>query len=716
MEGTPFGRYRLVELIGRGGMGEVWKAFDTATRRVVAVKVLPAQLAADPVFEERFRHEAFAAAGLNNPHVVPIHNFGEIEGRLYVDMRLIEGQDLEHVLKAGPMAPARAVKIIEQIASALNAAHKIGLVHRDVKPSNILVAEDDFSYLIDFGIARAAGETKLTATGNVVGTWPYMAPERFTTGQSDTRSDIYALTCVLYECLTSSRPFPGESVEQQIAGHLTTPPPRVSLRIPGVSPALDAVIAAGMAKDPEDRYGTTTEMARAAQAAIAGDGRTQPAKPGSSKTAAGVAPATPTRAFVDEDTEKHWTPRPARPIEKVEPESDATQARPAEHVEKAWAPTEMQPADQGLQPPWAPTQAGPPEHVAKAWAPTHLGAPAPHAENAAAPTQAQPAAAPEPDDTARWPWYRRTAVVVPIAIVMIVAAVATILLVISGGDEPPPGGSAQPPGAGLNGTFTAAFGAPTQPNGQPFNDASGGTETWVFKSDCKSGACVASATKTSGSVSAATTLVFDKVDDHWESVTAKQATCQGAGATEIWESMSLQSQPDGSLKGEFIVRSPNPSCASNRPVTFTQQSDAGQGVSIADPATLPARVASPAQALYGRYQEVDTYKDGNRSADVSFDIQTYCLRTGDRCLSYWLTPNDVKILIFERNQFVLANRSSDSTCKDGGPAHREISLQYPLPSPAQDPITLLTGTGHYTITGACPFNSDFDSRVQRTGD
>lgn len=222
MEGTPFGRYRLVELIGRGGMGEVWKAFDTATRRVVAVKVLPAQLAADPVFEERFRHEAFAAAGLNNPHVVPIHNFGEIEGRLYVDMRLIEGGDTEHVLAAGPMEPVRAVKIIEQIASALNAAHKIGLVHRDVKPSNILVAEDDFSYLIDFGIARAAGETKLTATGNVVGTWPYMAPERFTTGQSDTRSDIYALTCVLYECLTSSRPFPGESVEQQIAGHLTS--------------------------------------------------------------------------------------------------------------------------------------------------------------------------------------------------------------------------------------------------------------------------------------------------------------------------------------------------------------------------------------------------------------------------------------------------------------------------------------------------------------
>ncbi|MGZ5395386.1 MAG: protein kinase domain-containing protein [Mycobacterium sp.] len=750
MEGTPFGKYRLVELIGRGGMGEVWKAFDTATRRVVAVKVLPAQLAADPTFEERFRHEAFAAAGLNNPHVVPIHNFGEIEGRLYVDMRLIEGQDLENVLSDGPMEPARAVKIIEQIASALNAAHKIGLVHRDVKPSNILVAEDDFSYLIDFGIARAAGDTKLTATGNVVGTWPYMAPERFTTGQSDTRSDIYALTCVLYECLTSSRPFPGNSVEQQIAGHLTTPPPRPSIKIPGVSPELDTVIASGMAKDPEERYGTTTEMARAATAAIASGGRTQPAaKPGSARTAAGVAPSAPTRAFVEEDTVRQVTPKPARPVEPasdatqarpVEPPADATQARPAEappqwapthagtpeHVEKAWAPTKAQPA----QPEWAPTQAGPPEHVAKAWAPTHMGAPASHAESAAAPTQAQPAQAPSPpsppdaatpqqksDDDAPWPWYRRTAVVVPIAIVMIVAAVATILLVIGGDEEPNPNLSA-PGGAGPNGTFAASFGAPTQPNGQPFQDASGGSETWVITSACEdgNGKCVASATKVNGSLTTATALVLDEVDGRWESVNAKEGKCGGGASTEVWESMSLQSQPDGSLEGELTVRSTNTNCASNRPVTFTRTGDPQDGVSVVDPASLPARVASPAEALYGRYQEVDTYKDGNRSADVSFDIQTYCLRTGDRCLSYWLNPNDVKILTFAKNQFDLANRSSDSTCKEGGPAHREITLQYPLPTPAQDPITLLTGNGHYTVTGSCPFNSDFDSRVQRTGD
>ncbi len=760
MEGTPFGKYRLVELIGRGGMGEVWKAFDTATRRVVAVKVLPAQLAADPTFEERFRHEAFAAAGLNNPHVVPIHNFGEIEGRLYVDMRLIEGQDLENVLSEGPMEPARAVKIIEQIASALNAAHKIGLVHRDVKPSNILVGEDDFSYLIDFGIARAAGETKLTATGNVVGTWPYMAPERFTTGQSDKSSDIYALTCVLYECLTSSRPFPGDSVEQQIAGHLTTPPPRPSIKIPGVSPELDAVIASGMAKDPEKRYGTTTEMARAASAAIVNGRRTQPAKPGSAPTAAGVAPSASTRAFQDEDTEKHWHKTQARPAETggagrgcntgptgrdTGPTGRGRDTGPAgrtgtapvgaDQGRRTGACREGLGADAGSTGrPGTPAPVGPdPGRPARARA-EGLGANASWCAGAAcrergSSYEARPVEDPRPpsppdtstaekglDDDESWPWWRRTAVVVPIAVVMIVAAVATILLVIGGDESDPSRPPPPPPGAGPNGTFAAAFGAPTQPNGQPFQGASGGSETWVIKSACNNGACVASATKVNGTLSTATTLVLDEVDDRWESVSAKQGTCQGVGSTEVWESMSLQSQPDGSLEGEFIVRSTNPSCASNRPVTFTRTGDAESGVSVVDPATLPARVVSPAEALYGSYQEVDTYKDGNRSADVSFDIQTYCLRTGERCLSYWLTPNDVKILIYSKNQFVLANRSSDSTCKEGGPAHREITLQYPLPSPAQDPITLLTGTGHYTVTGACPFNSDFDSKVQRTGD
>ncbi|MGH3960743.1 protein kinase domain-containing protein [Mycobacterium sp.] len=264
-----FGRYQLLELLGRGGMGEVFRAYNTVTDRVVAIKLLPAHLADDPEFQRRFRREAHTAAGLNDPHVVPIHNYGEIDGQLYVDMRLIEGGDLGSVIAddGGRLTPARAVAIIEQVAAALDAAHEVGLVHRDVKPSNILLTARNFVYLIDFGIARAANQTALTSTGHTVGTLAYMAPERFS-GTIDPRSDVYSLACVLHECLTGHRPYPGDSLEQQLAGHLNTPPPRPSIRFPDIPPAFDAVIARGMAKNLDERYRTATELAEAARAAL----------------------------------------------------------------------------------------------------------------------------------------------------------------------------------------------------------------------------------------------------------------------------------------------------------------------------------------------------------------------------------------------------------------------------------------------------------------
>lgn len=268
MEETSFGKYQLVELLGRGGMGDVWRAYDTVTDRAVALKILSAEISHDEMFQQRFRREAHAAARLSSPHLIPIHTYGDINGRLYVDMRLIEGRDLQSVLSRGPLAPDRAVHIIEQVAKALHAAHRDGLLHRDVKPSNILLDADDFAYLIDFGIARAAGEVSLTAAGDVIGTYHYMAPERFSTAQVDARSDIYSLACVLYECLTAQHPFPGDSLEQQITCHRTSPPPRPTSANPGLPVGLDMVIAKGMAKNPGDRYGTAVELARAAHDAL----------------------------------------------------------------------------------------------------------------------------------------------------------------------------------------------------------------------------------------------------------------------------------------------------------------------------------------------------------------------------------------------------------------------------------------------------------------
>lgn len=269
MDATPFGHYQLQELIGRGGMGEVYRAYDTRTDRVVALKVLPPHLAQDATFQQRFRRESQAAAGVNDPHVVPIHGFGEIDGRLYLDMRLIEGRNLGTMLQdtEKPLGAPFAVMVVEQVGAALDAAHKAGLVHRDVKPSNILVTDRDFVYLIDFGLARTASEAGLTTAGNTLGTLAYMAPERFNAGQSDTRSDIYALTCVLYECLTGSRPYPADSLEQQIAGHMVSPPPRPSAIDPKLA-AFDDVIAKGMAKKPENRYQSAGDLAAAARRAL----------------------------------------------------------------------------------------------------------------------------------------------------------------------------------------------------------------------------------------------------------------------------------------------------------------------------------------------------------------------------------------------------------------------------------------------------------------
>lgn len=269
MDATPFGHYQLQELIGRGGMGEVYRAYDTKTDRVVAVKVLPPQLAQDAVFQQRFRRESQAAAGVNDPHVVPIHGYGEIDGRLYLDMRLIEGRTLGALLAETekPLEPDFAVQIVEQVASALDAAHQLGLIHRDVKPSNILLTKANFAYLIDFGLARTAGESGMTTAGSTLGTLAYMAPERFDGGFADARADTYALTCVLYECLTGARPYPADSLEQQIAGHMVSPAPKPSESNPRLA-AFDEVIAKGMAKKPEKRYQTGAELTAAARRAL----------------------------------------------------------------------------------------------------------------------------------------------------------------------------------------------------------------------------------------------------------------------------------------------------------------------------------------------------------------------------------------------------------------------------------------------------------------
>lgn len=268
--GSWFGPYRLLRLLGRGGMGEVYEAEDTRKGRIVALKLISPQFSHDPMFRARMQREAGAAGRLTEPHVVPIHDYGEINGQLYLDMRLIDGADLAAVLKRnGPMSPPRAVAIVRQIAAALDAAHAGGVTHRDVKPENILITGDDFAYLVDFGIARAAADPGLTQTGAAMGTYKYMAPERFADHEVTYLSDIYSLACVLGECLTGAPPFHADSIERLVAAHLMESAPRPSQVRPGrVPPALDEVVAKGMAKNPEERYHSAGDLANAALHAL----------------------------------------------------------------------------------------------------------------------------------------------------------------------------------------------------------------------------------------------------------------------------------------------------------------------------------------------------------------------------------------------------------------------------------------------------------------
>ena len=255
--GTRYGPYELRSLIGTGATGEVYRAYDTVKDRTVAVKLLPAEMAAEPGFRQRFRRECGIASRLQEPHVIPVHDFGEIDGVPFVDMHLVEGGSLRDLLRErGPLEPSRAASITAQVARALDAAHAAGLVHLGVRPENVLLTPDHFAYVVDFGIGHADASRV------------YMAPERFTTGRVGPQTDVYSLACLLYECLTGQPPFEGTDPGELKSAHLLSPAPRPSIMRRGVGRAFDDVITLGMAKQREARFASAGELARAASDAV----------------------------------------------------------------------------------------------------------------------------------------------------------------------------------------------------------------------------------------------------------------------------------------------------------------------------------------------------------------------------------------------------------------------------------------------------------------
>jgi serine/threonine-protein kinase len=286
--GTDFLGYRIEELIGRGGMGVVYRAYDLRLKRSVAVKFVAPSLALDERFRERFARETELLMSLEHPNVVPIYDAGDVEGRLYLAMRLVEGPDLGSLLRAeGALAPARTVAICAQIASALDAAHARGLVHRDVKPSNVLLDGSEHVYLADFGLTRSLGHP-IGESGEErsIGTPAYLAPEQLEGMAVDGRADVYSLGCVLYECLTGERVFPRDSRLAEAWAHLEEEPPRASRTGRSLPEQADRVISRALAKDPAERYPTCCALVAAAESAL---GLRRPARFGGRMAVAVVA-------------------------------------------------------------------------------------------------------------------------------------------------------------------------------------------------------------------------------------------------------------------------------------------------------------------------------------------------------------------------------------------------------------------------------------------
>ena len=316
--GTIIAGYRIDGTLGEGGMGTVYRATQLSLERVVAFKVVAPTLSDDISFRDRFRREGQLQAALDHPHIVPVYEAGEADSLLFLAMRLIEGTTLKALITSGQLGDRRSLRLLTQMGDALDAAHAKGLVHRDVKPQNILVGAGDHAYLTDFGLTKARGGTVVTEAGHFVGTIDYIAPEQARGEIATAASDVYSLTCVLCECLTGQPPFVRASEERTLFAHLADPPPQLSALRSDLPPAIDELVARGMAKDPAERPESARELMLEARRALGALPAAAPAEPEAGATRLAPAPqagATRIATAADVATGAAALPAPGAPAQ-----------------------------------------------------------------------------------------------------------------------------------------------------------------------------------------------------------------------------------------------------------------------------------------------------------------------------------------------------------------------------------------------------------------
>jgi hypothetical protein len=399
--------YRIDRLIGEGGMGVVYEATQLSLERKVALKLLTAELSSDAGFRERFRHEARIQGAMDHPNIVTVHEAGESEYGLFIAMELIRGATLKDLIVGRELDAGRTLRILTQVADALDSAHEAGLIHRDIKPHNILVraGRRDHAFLADFGVTKVRGGTNLTKTGHFVGTVDYMAPEQIRGEPATRETDIYALGTVLYECLSGVVPFPKDSDVAVMYAHLADPPPQITNERPELPPQLDAVISTAMAKNASDRYPSAMRMVEAFEHALGEDGQAAVSIPGPVHS--------PEEIGLREDGHPETAPSATRP--------DATKAAPVQQTPAPGTEISAAPPAPGAPTTASPTPAPPVATPASATVGSatvaggvHSAAP-PAAPAPAAPAEAAPAAPAERKAPAGLIWGVAAVLVVALA-------------------------------------------------------------------------------------------------------------------------------------------------------------------------------------------------------------------------------------------------------------------------------------------------------------